>query len=361
MPSSHLVLSAIAGAALDAVVATNRADEIVHWNALAEQTFGWTAREAVGQRLHQLIIPPSERQRHLDGLARFNATGEIRVLGRRIEVAALRRDGSQIPIELAVMIAPQTGGDVFVAFLRDLTPQREAEREIAGLQSEIVHLSRVNAMSTMAAVLAHELNQPLTAAASFLASARRLRDHPLEDGPTAWEAVESAEKAVHRAGDTIRSIRQMIGKGSDGREQVPVAHLVAETSRLMGSSLRVQPTVRVAKDATCALVSRIQVEQVLLNLLRNADEAVAGVPGGAIEISARSVPGQVQITVTDNGPGIAPEMRDRLFSTVASRKEAGMGIGLSVCRTIVEQHDGKIWHHAADGRTSFSFTVPRGR
>jgi two-component system sensor kinase FixL len=361
MPANDPILQAIAGTALDAVVATDRLDKVVFWNSHAERLFGRRAEEVKGQLLHRLIIPERYRQRHIEGVERFNATGQVHRLGRRLEVSALDRSGAEIPVEMAVMIAPRSGGDVFVAFLRDLRPQKEAERRIAELQSEVVHLSRVNAMSTMASVLAHELNQPLTAAASYLRSALKLKDlPPLEGAPSPWEAVASAERSVMRAGETIRSIREMVSDEARGRENVSLRELIAETERLLAGTLVVRPAFHCAEGADCVVVSRIQIEQVLLNLLRNASEALSGTSDPSIEINARPDQGHVRITVTDNGPGLPPEVKERLFSTAPSRKEAGMGIGLSVCRTIIEQHEGKIWHHQTGGRTSFSFTVPSG-
>jgi len=359
MHEKSAVLSAIIGTALDGVIATDRSGCIVGWNRVAERMFGWTEAEVQGSRLHERIVPQAERPLCAAGMERFAATGEARILGRRLELQAVRRDGTCIPIELSVMIAPNTGGDIFVAFLRDLTPQKEAARQIEQLQSEVIHLSRVNAMSTMASVLAHELNQPLTVAASYLASARKLRDRPpLEDGLDAWTIVERAEQAVHRAGDTIRSIRQMISDKPAPAEPVLVAELVAETCRLLGGSMAVRPSLEVGAGAERVLVSRVQVEQVLINLVKNASEAVAGTPDATIALTARREGDWVEIAVTDNGSGFTEALKKTLFSATYSTKENGMGIGLSVCRTIVEQHGGRIWLDDEPGRTTFRFTVP---
>lgn len=358
MLSRSATLAAISGTALDAVVAADRRARIVGWNKVAEKIFGWREDEVLDRTIHEIIVPEEERARCSAAIERFNQSGTIRLLGKRLELEAMHREGALIPVELSLMMAPNSGGDIFIAFLRDLTREKEAERRIAELQSEVVHLSRVNAMGTMASVLAHELNQPLTAAASYLSTARRLLGRePLDDGIDANYVIERAERAVHRAGDTIRSIRRMVSKQPSQNEELAIDDLVAETLRLLGTAIPVRPGLDFAPDAERVLANRVQIEQVLLNLLKNASEAVATTSEPALAISARRAGSEVVICVADNGPGVPSHVAETLFSPVDSEKGSGMGIGLSVCRTIVEQHGGKIWLDQEEGATRFCFTV----
>jgi two-component system sensor kinase FixL len=352
-------LAAIASTALDAVVATDRDGVIIGWNGVAERMFGWSEPEVIGRNISNVIIPQRDRAAHVSGMRRFNDTGKVRILGTRLEKNGLRRDGTEIPIELAVMLAESDGGSVFVSFMRDMSRQREAEAKIAELQSELVHLSRVNAMGTMAAMLAHELNQPLCSASNYLAAASRLLP-PSEAAGTvdARLAVEQAGLAVSRAGRTIKSIREMVSYKPVPEAQVRLSELVGETLRLLGAAFPVRPEVRIDRDADWIIGHKAQVEQVLLNLIRNGAEALADRPDARLTISTERRGERVAVRVADNGPGVDPWIKANLFSPFNSVKPDGLGIGLSVCRTIVEQHGGEIWLEDSAGETAFCFTVP---
>lgn len=351
-------LAAISSASLDAVIATDRQGIVIGWNSIAERMFGWTEAEVLGKLIDDLIIRPADRAAHQEGLRRYNETGEVRIMGVRIERRALRKDGSEIPIELAVMLASGTGDGVFLSFLRDLTPQKEAEQQIATLQAELVHLARVNAMGTMAAMLAHEINQPLVSAAMYLSSANRFlfkREQPsLEDAKI---GIDGAAMAIQRAGETIRSVRSMLSSAPTMEEDVQVSDMVSDTIRLLKGSLIVDPVVEIAPDAQWVRVHKVQVEQVLINILRNASEALRGREAPRIEIDAARQGDRVRIRIADNGPGLPPEVKASLFSPFKSAKAEGLGIGLSVSRTIIEQHGGKIWLEDEPGRTCFCFTI----
>ncbi len=247
----------------------------------------------------------------------------------------------------------------------DIDPERKAwervTREVESLQDQLIHTSRVNAMNTMAGMLAHELNQPLTAAANYLGGTKRLLT---QDPPAIAEAlkgVNETQDAVLRAGLIITSIRQMVSGKSGTKVNVKVKDLVEDSIRLLGSSMKIAPMVEIGASADEIWVDQVQIEQVLLNLARNANEAIQGQESPFIRIAAVSDGEFVEMSVSDNGTGIPDEMRDVLFSPFKSATGTGLGIGLSVCRTIVEQHGGRIWLDETDDFTTFKFSLPKSQ
>jgi two-component system sensor kinase FixL len=352
------VIKAISSASLDAVVAIDLDGVIVDWNAEAEKAFGWTEGEACGRFLHDLIIPHVDREPHIRGLKRYAETGQADIFGQRFERTALRNDGTSIEVELSVMKVPSSNGDAHICFLRDLTSEREAQTELKRLQSKLVHVARLNAMGTMAATLAHELNQPLAAASNYLSGVARIietrQDRSLDE---AKFALQCCRDAIARAGDTIRSVRVMLDKRPLDLATESLRHLIQETLRLLSADMREQITTSIEADADDVTVNRVQIEQVLLNLIRNARDALHSTSDPKIRISARRIADTIEVCVSDNGPGL-PQDYDDPFTAFNTTKEDGLGMGLSICRTIIEAHGGKIWFGGGETGARICFTLP---
>ncbi|HWH22239.1 MAG TPA: ATP-binding protein [Allosphingosinicella sp.] len=354
-------LDAVLNTALDAVVVMDADGIVTGWNKVAEGLFGWSGEEAIGRRLSNMIIPPEARARHEQGMERFLSTGKTNILGKRVEVTGLARTGQALPLELSVIVLVDQGRPTFVAFIRDLTERRQAEQKVAQLQAEVIHLSRLGAMGSMASMLAHEINQPLAAAANYLAATQRIMA-PLEEasGADAMFPLQQALKAVLRAGETIRMVRDMTSQKQSPHEDHDLYAMVQETVRLLGSNIAPKPTVLVSPEAAKVRVNRVQIEHVLLNLIKNASEVLAGEERPVMRVLARGRDdGRVEVRVEDNGRGICSQVRERLFSPFNTSKSEGSGLGLSICRAIVEQHDGKIWAEELEQGTAFCFTVPK--
>jgi two-component system sensor kinase FixL len=242
---------------------------------------------------------------------------------------------------------------------QDITAERAAQARVQALQTELIHVSRVSAMSTMAATLAHELNQPLTAVANYMAGARRLMagTSPHED---LAECLEASGEASLRAGEIIRRLRDMTVRGETSRERLDVAEVVGEAVALATAG---DPTIEIVRDLAAAPpvhADRLQVQQVLFNLIRNAAEAAAGGPC-RIDVSAHAAAaaGRLEICVADSGPGIAADILPRIFDSLVTSKPQGMGIGLSISRTIVEAHGGHITAaNRPEGGARICFTLP---
>ncbi len=335
---------------------------IVSFSAAAERLFGYSQAEVAGRNV-SVLMPVPDHDRHDAYIARYLATGERRIIGIGRIVVGLRADGTEFPMELAVGEAAGDGGRIFTGFIRDLTEQQRAEFRLKELQSELIHVSRLSAMGTMASTLAHEINQPLTAIANYMEAAGDLLDDP---GPGARallrEALDESGREALRAGTIVRRLREFVSRGEVEKRVEDLSTLIDDASRLalIGARERgVRTFFELDPAATAVLVDRVQIQQVLVNLLRNAVEALADQPIRDLTIAtAREGGGMIRISVTDTGPGIAPEVAPQLFEAFASTKESGMGLGLSICRTIVEAHGGRIWTEPRPGGgTVFHFTV----
>jgi two-component system, LuxR family, sensor kinase FixL len=346
----------------DAMVVIDVRGIMQSFSTAAERLFGYSAAEAIGQNVKILMPPPYEEQ-HDSYLSRYLTTGERRIIGIRRLVVGRRKDGSTFPMELSV--GEMRSGDrrFFTGFVRDLTERKQTELRLQELQSELIHVSRFTALGEMASTLAHELNQPLTAVANYLKGGRRLLESGNSDSiPMAREAMDRAAQQALRAGQIIRRLREFVARGESERQIENLAGLIEEASALALVGIK-ETGVRVSflfeSRSTLVLADKIQVQQVLLNLMRNAVEAMQEVERRELTVSTHKEDNEtVRIDVRDTGPGIAPEITHQLFQPFITTKRQGMGVGLSISRTIVESHGGRLWAEPnADGGTVFRLTL----
>jgi two-component system sensor kinase FixL len=336
---------------------------IMQWfSTTAERLFGYAAEEAIGQNV-SMLMPSPYREQHDTYLAHYFATGERRVIGRGRIVVGRRKDGTTFPMELAVGEMISGGSRSFTGFVRDLTERQETQQRLHDLQAELIHMSRFTAMGEMASTLAHELNQPLTAVASYLNGCRRLLDgtesvHNL----MLRDAIDRAADQALRAGQIIRRLRQFVSRGESERQVENLMKLIEEASALALVGVK-EAGIRVAfafdPRAGFVLADKIQVQQVILNLMRNAIEAMQETTRRELTISTAEQPDEmVEISIADTGPGIAPEIAAQLFQPFITSKPQGMGVGLSISRTIVEAHGGRLWAEPnPGGGTIFRLTL----
>jgi two-component system sensor kinase FixL len=266
-------------------------------------------------------------------------------------------------MELSVGEMNSANRRFFTGFIRDLTERQRTEGRLQELQTELVHISRLTAMGEMASALAHELNQPLSAIANYMKGSRRLLEgRSDEDAAVIRDAMEKAAEQSLRAGQIIRRLRDFVSRGESERRIESVKKLVEEASALalVGAKehgVRVRFQIDSMRDLV--LVDKVQIQQVLLNLIRNAIEAMEQSPRRELLIASRQDGDLLEIFVADTGPGIAPEISDQLFQPFITTKRNGMGVGLSISRSIVESHGGQIVVEPnPGGGTVFRFTVP---
>ncbi|MDK2768308.1 MAG: PAS domain S-box protein [Sphingomonas sp.] len=349
----------------DAIVVIDEAGLIRDFSPAAERMFGWDAEE-VRERNVSLLMPDPYRSAHDGYLARYYDTGEKRIIGKGRVVVGARKDGSTFPLELAVGEMRVGGQRHFTGFIRDLTERQQAEARLQELQAELVHVSRLTALGEMASALAHELNQPLSAIANYLKGSRMLlaRDEvPVE---RVSDAVERAGEQALRAGDIIRRLREFVARGETERSVESLPKLVEEASALALVGVK-EHGIRVrydfSPDVDLVLADKVQIQQVLLNLVRNGVDAMTAGDGTVRELTitiSAAEDDMAQVTVADTGPGIDPEIAERLFQPFVTTKRTGMGVGLSISRTIVEAHGGHIWAAAREGGGAvFGLTLRR--
>ena len=346
----------------DAMIVIDERGIIRSFSLAAERLFGYAAADALGKNI-KLLMPSPYRENHDGYIDRYLRTGEKRIIGIGRVVVGERRDGSTFPMELAVGEMRSSNQRFFTGFIRDLTERQQTEARLQELQSELVHMSRLTAMGEMASALAHELNQPLSAIANYLKGSRRLLENRVDDQSALLrDAMDKAADQALRAGEVIRRLRDFVARGESERTVESVKKLIEEASALALVGAKDQGVrVRFQFDPTVdrVLADKVQIQQVLLNLLRNAIEAMEGSPKRELVISAAPADDHmIAISVADTGCGIAPEMTTQLFQPFMTTKRHGLGVGLSISRTIVEAHGGLIGAEPnPGGGTIFRFTL----
>lgn len=357
-------LASILATVPDAMIVIEEHGRISSFSAAAEKLFGYAEAEVLGENV-AMLMPKADRATHDGYLSRYRATGERHVIGSSRIAIGLRRNGETFPMELAVGETSSGGQRIFTGFIRDLSERRLTEQRLHELQSELIHISRLSAMGTMASTLAHELNQPLTAIANYLETTRdMLVDAQTPELKTIRDALNLAAGQSLRAGDIVRRLREFVAHGEVGRTPENLDTLVNEAAGLGLIGAReagIRVVMSLDPEPHQVLVDRVQVEQVLVNLIRNGLQAMQDCPTRDLTITtARESAGCVQVTVADTGTGISADMSDRLFQAFATTKEDGLGLGLSICRTIIEAHGGRIWATPVEGGgTAFHFTLVR--
>jgi PAS domain S-box-containing protein len=483
--------AAILNSALDCIVTIDHEGCITEFNPAAERTFGYRRNEVVRKQLVDIIIPPSLRENHQRGLVRHLATGEARVIGRRVEMMAVRADGSEFPVELAISRIPLDGPPSFTGYLRDITERKQSEEELrrsgaylaeaqklsmtgsfgwnvsadehfwseetfrifeydlstkvtlqlmvdrvhpqdvplvrqvialaadgkdidyecrllmpsgsvkhlhivahgtrdqdghlefigavqdvtkrrlseealGEVRSELAHVARVASLGALTASIAHEVNQPLSGIITNASTCLRML---AADSPNVEGARETARRTIrdgNRASDVITRLRRLFSKKDPTNEPVDLNEATHEVTTLLRSELqrsRVILREELGDEIPPVTGDRVQLQQVILNLLRNASEAMSSIddrPRQLVIRTEREEDDRVRLSVQDAGVGFKPQDEERLFDAFYTTKSGGMGIGLSVSRSIIESHHGRLWATPNDGRgATFSFSIPR--
>ena len=357
-------LRRVVDAALDGMIVIDAGGTVLLYNAACERMFGYRAGEVLGRNV-KLLMTRADREAHDTYIATYLRTGRAQVIGVGRDVRGRRKDGSTVPIRLSLgELRDGDGTPMFIATLHDLTERLRARARIEELQAELAQVARASAVGAMGSALAHELTQPLAAIAGFVEASAALIDQG--DGAVPDEArgyMDQAVAQVLRAGAVVRLLREFTGHGDCERSVQDINTVVEEICELamLGTAADgVELRLELAGGLSPVLIDHVQIQQVVLNLVRNSIDALHGCASGAITVATVPAGERVAVVVSDDGPGLSEEVRERVFEPFVSTKPDGIGIGLSICRTIAEAHGGTI--AALDpgpGRgAAFRFSVP---
>lgn len=364
LDQANSILKSILTTIPDAMVVIDEDGLVSSFSATAEKMFGYAQEEIIGQNV-KILMPEPYRNAHDGYISRYLETGEKRIIGIGRTVVGCKKDGTIFPLQLEVGEAKIGEERYFTGFIVDLTEKKKTEAELQSLQAELAHASRLSAVGTLASALAHEINQPLTAIANYLSAARDMIDGDMEENRAFFlEALQESVAESLRAGTIVRRLREFVSRGEINRQVLSIAQVVEDATVLgmIGAQEKgIECSIDIAPDTNHVFVDRVQIQQVMVNLMRNAIEAMADSPQKKLHIAVNSVSNDlVEIAVADTGSGIDLELGDHIFDPFASTKGEGMGLGLSICRTIIEAHGGTIRAEPnPDGGTIFRITLEK--
>ncbi len=367
--------TALINAAIDGIFIINPNGIIEVANQSVGKMLGYDPSGLIGHNISTLM-PLPHRVQHDDYLRNYLDTGKAKIIGIGREVEAQKKDGSLLPIHLSVGRYDSKDAIKFVGIIRDLTQEKRkqselehAEQEIHQLVNRLAHASRVGVMGEMAASIAHEINQPLTAISSRAQACTRILTAEKSQNADVISALEIISDQAIRAGDIIRSMRTWVREQDVQRRPCDCNQLVLEVVELATMEAQNQDIdlqLSLETQSTNIVCDPIQIQQVILNLVKNAIDEVANFQpreqgnGKKILIATKCLrPGRMQVSVTDYGPGIEDDIAGNVFDPFFTTKEAGMGLGLSICRTIIQAHGGELSYKPnPQGGVSFYFILP---
>lgn len=355
-----LKLAAIVESSEDSILSKTLDGIVTSWNVGAQRMFGYTADEMIGASIAVLIPEELQVEENLI-LAQLKAGIAI----RHYETVRRRKDGTKLDVSLSISPIYDAEGRIVGAskIARDITERKAAEARFRELQAEMAHVSRLSSMGQLSSAIAHELNQPLTATANYINTAKKLLElAKLPQSEKIEQFLGRAGEQIQRAGQIIRRLREFIEKRKVTRAPEDINTVVQDAVALAlvaSSDANVKLQTDFAGDPPRISVDRVQIQQVLVNLIRNAIEALQGSSAKTISVSTAVKDSYVEVSVADTGPGIPAEIAQRLFEPFVSTKSTGMGIGLMICRSIVEAHGGSLSMAPRPGGGSiFRFQLP---
>src|SRR5882724_5831747 len=357
-------LRTVTETAVDGVILIDARGVVLMFNPACEKLFGYSADAVIGENV-KMLMPQPYRHEHDRYIANYRDTRDPKIIGIGREVIGLRKNGSTFPMDLSVGEARQDGESIFVGIIRDLTSRKRTEAELEQARAELVRVARVTTLGELTAAIAHEVNQPLTGLVSSGNACLRWLAGDVPNLKAARESVERMISAGSRAGEVITRIRALVGKAPPLRDRLNINDAITEVIALIRGEVqrnRISLRTKLSTDVPLVLGDRIQLQQVILNLILNAMEAMSDVSPQLGELSVSSTkdgPNGALVSVRDSGTGLDGTVLDRLFEAFYTTKAHGMGIGLAVSRTIIQAHGGRLWAapNVPQGAI-FQFTLP---
>ncbi|MGI9325269.1 MAG: two-component system sensor histidine kinase NtrB [Pseudomonadales bacterium] len=355
----------ILDAAVDAIITINANGTIQSVNRATLELFGFSAEELIGQPI-ETLIPLPHRAQHQGYIDHYLRTGEARIIGIGRELTAQKKDGTVFPMSLAISEINSDSGPYFAGIVRDLTDQKAALEALSEQRERLARVGRLSIMGEMTASIAHEINQPLTAISMYAQACVRLLENDRADQGKLRAALEKLNKQSLRAGAVIERIQRFVRNEDGQRETVDLNRLTEELGLLVSADARLHSIdlqFELEPDLPPVFCDPVQIQQVILNLVRNAIDAMYTINcanGNRILVTTRRLGAKgVALSVRDCGTGIAEDQQGKVFTAFHSTKAEGMGMGLSICRSIIQAHLGKLtFTNNADYGCTFTLTLP---
>lgn len=339
---------ALLDAAVDAIVVIDAFGKIILFSRAAERMFGYTAADVMGKNVNILMDEPY-RSEHEQYVARYVETGDAHIIGKGREVEARRANGELFPVSLAVGEAVDGDKRHFVGIVRDLSAQRAAEQNARALELRLAHVGRFNLMGEMAAGIAHEINQPLAAIATYAQAGKRVLQRGDPDLAMLADVCNKIDDQARRAGQVIENLRKFIRKQEIETQLLDVNCVVEDVRNLIevdAHSEGIPVRIRAAAGLPRVRADAVQLQQVLLNLTRNSVDAMRGglsrERGIIIATELGEGGGGVRLRVTDHGHGVSAQIGENIFHPFVTTKRDGLGVGLAISKTIVQSYGGTL-------------------
>jgi two-component system sensor kinase FixL len=361
LEANAVLLRSILETIPDALVVIDIDGRILMFSKAAEAMFGYAGSEVLGLDV-SILMPERDREGHDTQLSHYRLTGEKRLIGKRRRLIGRRKDGTEFPHTLQLAEAFGGGRRMIAGFVHDLTAEEASAAQLEQVQRELAHIARLHEMGTLATTIAHELNQPLMAVANIVQTAADILskgDPP--NRKVLAEALTEAGRESIRAGEILRRLRLFLSRGDLEKTLEDPCKLAEDAIYFEAAAARYR---NVACKVDCQpeiqkiLVDRVQIQQVILNLVKNAIQSVGA--NGKVTVAITAERDHLRFTVSDTGTGVPLDRVGRLFIPFSTTKTDGMGLGLPICRSIIEAHGGSIWYDPPNGGgAAFVFTLPK--
>ena len=351
-------LAAVVNGALDGIISIDESGCVLSINPAATRLFGYAPGEVIGKNV-KMLMPEPYRSEHDKFVRDYLESGIEKIIGSGRQVEGQRKDGTVFPMELGIAAVQSNGDRIYVGFIHDLSERRLFEARMQELQK-----NRLNLIENMTVGLAHELKQPLAAATAYQNAVRRILDkQDFFNKKEVGQALDNATEQVFRASQIMDNLRQFISRGETAKSLQHLNEVVKTACDFTDSAAKecgVNTIVRLDAESDLVQINAIQIQQVVVNLTRNAIEAMQGSETRELTVSTQVVDGdKIRTDVVDTGPGLPEFLREKPFEPFASTKPHGLGVGLSISRSIIEEHRGHLTAVSnPDGGATFSFVLP---
>ena len=363
--SSSNSFEALMEAAVDAIIIIDEARLILRFNRAAQVMFGYSADDVRGKNI-SMLMPPPYRSRHDEYVKNYLETGLAKIIGTGREVHGLKSDGTMFPMLLSVgEIVVAQGGRQFVGIIRDLTEQKATQDQVHQLEEQLLHADRLVILGELTAGIAHEINQPLTAIAAYADAGKHIINrNTTEFSPDIRNICEKVAEQARRAAEVVQRLRKLVRTGAVSKAKHDLNQIISNILLLFEYELN-KSNITLEFFPIDGLqqlyLDEIQIQQIIVNLVKNSMDAISAAmqQNGRIEIRVSIVDQEVEIGVFDNGPGVPPSLRPRIFESFFTTKPKGVGLGLSICKGIAAAHGGSLsFINLAEGGSCFTLKLP---